>query len=131
MAERLFKEMMEKYNVKPSCATFSILIKLYTKYSDHGSALTLVGRMKKKYEIEPELRIFTQLVQSCIRDRQGKRVLEAYELMLEQLQPPATVNGTLLSMCVNSNMFDTAERFVDLVLRLSNNPQRALGVREV
>eukprot|EP00401_Gymnodinium_catenatum_P062499 CAMPEP_0117514550 /NCGR_PEP_ID=MMETSP0784-20121206/30127_1 /TAXON_ID=39447 /ORGANISM="" /LENGTH=682 /DNA_ID=CAMNT_0005310349 /DNA_START=178 /DNA_END=2226 /DNA_ORIENTATION=- len=112
LAKRLYSDMVAA-GVKPSTATFSILIRLYSqsKLLDEAVEVLRVEAAFRKVELEP--RLYVQLIQCCIRARQGRRAVEIYELMLQRVSPSASSNSSMLMTCVKLNMFDTAAELLD------------------
>jgi len=64
--------------------------------------------------VEVEQRLYVQLAQACLRERQGRRAVEAYKLMQEHGPPSAAVHSSLLGMCSKLNMLDTAVEILAL-----------------
>merc|ERR1719265_2731812 len=72
LGKRLYADMLAS-GIRPSNATFSILIRLYHQCKLLDDAVEMLRDEPGKHNVEPEARIFVQLIQSCIRERQGKR----------------------------------------------------------
>merc|ERR1719330_401744 len=106
-AKRLYSNMVEG-GVRPSNATFSILIRLYAQNKLLDEATEMLRREPKAWNVETEPRLYVQLAQACLRERQGRRAVEAYKLMIEQSPPTVAMHGTLLGMCSKLNMLETA-----------------------
>lgn len=113
LGEQLYIDMVAS-GVKPSNATFSILIRMYQQCKLLEEAVAMLGREPAKHNVEPEPRLFLQLMQSCIRDRQGKRAIEVYEMLSEYSIPTASAHSSLISTCVKLNMYDTAVEILSL-----------------
>jgi len=113
LAKRLYHDMIQS-SIRPSNATFSILIRLYSQCKLLDEAVDMLRTEPAKHRVEIEARLYSQLIQCCIRARQGRRVTEVYEMMLAQSAPTAATNGTMLSMCVKLNMFDTAVELIEM-----------------
>merc|ERR1719215_695418 len=64
--------------------------------------------------VSPEPRLYAQLAQACLRDRQGRRAVEVYKLMLERAAPTASMNGSLLATCAKLNMLGTGAELLTL-----------------
>jgi len=99
---------MAQIGVRPSSVTVSVLIKLYAKCHTLDDAQRLIQRMPDELGLVPEPRLYTQLIQACIRERQGRRAVEVYRLMTTVMRPDTSTNSSILSMCLNFNMADTA-----------------------
>merc|ERR1719487_506469 len=110
LGKQLYDDMV-KSGVRPSNATFSILIRLYYQCKLLDEAIALLKTEPAKHNVDPESRIFVQLIQSCIRERQGKRGVEVYRMLAERFKltaMTAETNSTILSICTRNNMYDTA-----------------------
>eukprot|EP00435_Cladocopium_sp_Y103_P062459 s257_g24.t1 len=108
LCQDLYKEMIAS-NVKPSVATFSILIR-----KRWDEALDLLRQELPTQKVSPEPRLYGQLAQCCLRDRQGRRATEVYKLLTETSTPTAAMNSTLLGMCAKLNMLDTGADIMHL-----------------
>jgi len=113
LAKDLYKEMIASH-VKPSVATFSILIRLYAQCKRSDDALDLLRQELPSQKVTPEPRLYGQLAQCCLRDRQGRRATEVYKLLTETSTPTAAMNSTLLGMCAKLNMLDTGADIMHL-----------------
>ncbi|CAK9054313.1 Pentatricopeptide repeat-containing protein At2g31400 [Durusdinium trenchii] len=113
LAKDLYKEMIAS-NVKPSVATFSILIRLYAQCKHWDEAVDLLRQELPLQKVSPEPRLFGQLAQCCLRDRQGRRASEVYKMLTESSTPTAAMNSTLLGMCAKLNMLDTGAEIMHL-----------------
>ncbi|CAJ1397197.1 unnamed protein product [Effrenium voratum] len=113
LAKDLYKEMISS-NVKPSVATFSILIRLYAQCKRWDEAVDLLRQELPEQRVSPEPRLFGQLAQCCLRDRQGRRASEVYKMLTETSTPTAAMNSTLLGMCAKLNMLDTGAEIMHL-----------------
>lgn len=116
LAKRLYGDMVAS-NVMPSNATFSILIRLYSQCKMLDEAVTLLRTEPDVRHVEPEPRLYSQLIQGCIRERQGRRALEVYKMLLERGPCAAAAHGALsgaLGTCVKLNMLDTAVELLSL-----------------
>lgn len=107
LAKRLYSDMFES-GVKPSNATFSILIRVYSQCKLLEDAVDMLRHEPPKHNVGIEARLYTQLIQCCIRARQGRRAIEVYEMMLAHSLPTASCYNNMLTMCVKLNMLDTA-----------------------
>lgn len=114
LGKRLYKAMTT-LGIKPSNATFSIMVRLYAQCKQLDEAVDMLKKEPALYEVELEARLFSQLAQSCIRERQGRRVLEVYEMMLCHSPPTAAVHGSLLGTCIKLNMFETGAEILAMV----------------
>merc|ERR1719453_816096 len=68
LGKHLFNDMVAS-GIRPSNATFSILIRMYHQCKLLDEAVELLKTEPVKHGIKPEVRLFSQLIQSCVRDR--------------------------------------------------------------
>jgi len=113
LGKQLYDDMV-KSGVRPSNATFSILIRLHHQSKLLEEAIVLLREEPAKHNVEPEPRLFLQLIQSCIRDRQGKRAIEAYGMLSERAKPTAAAHSSIVGTCMRLNMYDTAAEIVSI-----------------
>jgi len=106
LGKRVYKDMVAS-GIQPSNATFSILIRLYAQCKLLDEAVDLLRHEADAQKLQLEPRLFAQLIQCCLRERQGRRACEVYELMCAQAPPPASAHNNMLSACVKLNMLDT------------------------
>lgn len=107
LAKQIYNDMLAS-RVKPSNATFSILIRLYSSTKLLDEAVTMLKTEPSKHNVVVESRLYVQLITSCIRARQGRRAVEVCELMYERSTPTPASLSTLLSASSKLNMYDTA-----------------------
>eukprot|EP00927_Polykrikos_kofoidii_P065623 TRINITY_DN6135_c0_g2_i1.p1 TRINITY_DN6135_c0_g2~~TRINITY_DN6135_c0_g2_i1.p1 ORF type:complete len:618 (-),score=117.52 TRINITY_DN6135_c0_g2_i1:341-2194(-) len=114
LAKRIYTDMVA-FGVKPSSATFSILIRLFSQCNllDEAAEMLLVD--PSKHNVEIEARLFTQLIHCCIRARQGRKAVEVYEMLCKKTTPNEAVNSSMLSMCVKLNMLETAGELLETI----------------
>mmetsp|Transcript_74181 Transcript_74181/g.131164 ORF Transcript_74181/g.131164 Transcript_74181/m.131164 type:complete len:625 (+) Transcript_74181:141-2015(+) len=113
LANNLYAEMI-KAKVKPTVATFSILLRLYAQCKKWDEAIDLLKTQVKSQGVPAEPRLYGQLVQSCLRNRQGKRACEVYQLLCETSVPTISMNSFLLSVCAKLNMLETSAEIMTL-----------------
>jgi len=113
LAKHLYSTMVVS-GVKPSNATFSIFIRLYAQSKLFDEALEMLRTEPKAHNVEPEARLFVQLAQACLRERQGRRAIQAYTLLLSSCTSNAATHSSLLNMCCKLNMLDTAVEILEL-----------------
>jgi len=113
LAKRIYEEMVAA-GIRPSNATFSILIRLFAQCKLLDEAVHMLRREPAAQGISPEPRLFSQLVLCCLRERQGRRAVEVYRLMIEQSSPTIAAHKCILGMCVKLNMLDTGVEILGL-----------------
>lgn len=101
----------------PSVVTLSILVKLLAKCHEWEEVKELLDTAPVKLGLPHECRLYTQLAQACIRERQGKHLLEVVKMMLQLAPNNSSANGRLLGLCAKFNMFDTAAQLLELLLK--------------
>eukprot|EP00927_Polykrikos_kofoidii_P028312 TRINITY_DN24743_c0_g1_i1.p1 TRINITY_DN24743_c0_g1~~TRINITY_DN24743_c0_g1_i1.p1 ORF type:complete len:650 (-),score=95.80 TRINITY_DN24743_c0_g1_i1:44-1993(-) len=107
LARKLYRDMTSA-GIRPSNATFSILIRLYAECGLLDEALDMLRTESKKHDVALEERIYVQLIHCCVRARIGKRAVEVYKAMCKSVVPTAAMHAGVLGVCVKLNMFDTA-----------------------
>jgi len=107
LGKQLYEDMVAS-GIRPSNATFSILIRLLYQCRLLEDAVELLKTEPAKHNVEPEARLFLQLMQSCIRERQGKRTIEVYMMLSEHSVGTAAMHSSVFGTCMKLNMYDTA-----------------------
>jgi len=113
LGKQLYDNMV-KSGVRPSNATFSILIRLHHQSNLLEEAILLLKTEPAKHHVEAEPRLFLQLIQSCIRSRQGKQAIQAYEMLCERSKPTGATHNSILTTCLRLNMYDTAAEIISI-----------------
>lgn len=113
LGKRLYADMLS-CGIRPSNATFSILIRLFHQCKILEDAVELLRSEPANHKVDLEPRIFLQLIQSCIRERQGRRAVEVYEMLAEQSSPTASTHSNVITTCVKLNMYDTAAEILGI-----------------
>jgi len=107
LARRIYADMKAS-GLRPSTVTFSILIRIFSQCNLLEEAQEMLRTEPKSYNMEVEPRLFCQLIQCCINQRQGQRAVDVYKLMHEHCRPSAAAHTSVLGNCVKLNMFQTA-----------------------
>lgn len=105
---------MIKSGIRPSNATFSILIRLFQQCKILEEAVQMLETEPAKHKLDIEPRIYWQLIQSCIRERQGQRAVRVYQMLTVRSVPTAPAHSGVFTTCVKLNMFDTAEEILSI-----------------
>lgn len=113
LGKRLYADMLAS-GIRPSNATFSILIRVFQQCKALEEAVEMLETEPAKHKIDPEPRIFWQLIQSCIRERQGQRAVKVYEMLVAQSTPSASAHAGVFTTCTKLNMFDTAAEILGI-----------------
>jgi len=114
-ARHLYDEMI-KSGLKPSNATFSILIRLYAQCKRLDEAVEMLKTQPQVHGVVAEGRLFVQLAQACLRERQGHRAVEVYTLLLKSTPPSIAMHTSILGMCAKLNMLDTGAEILELAV---------------
>eukprot|EP00927_Polykrikos_kofoidii_P024581 TRINITY_DN22326_c0_g1_i1.p1 TRINITY_DN22326_c0_g1~~TRINITY_DN22326_c0_g1_i1.p1 ORF type:complete len:634 (+),score=106.76 TRINITY_DN22326_c0_g1_i1:175-2076(+) len=114
LAKRIYTNMLSS-RIKPSNATFSILIRLFAQCNLLDEATEMLRLDPARYHVVLEARLFSQLIHSCVRARQGRKALEVYEMMCGQIKPTPAMHSSILSMCVKLNMFETINELLEAI----------------
>jgi len=113
MAKRLYRSMVEG-GVRPSNATFSVMLRMHVTSKQLDEALEFLSSEPSARGVAPEARLYLQLAQACMRERQGRRAAQVYKQMLEQAPPTSMMTGSLLNSCVKLNMLGTGADLLTL-----------------
>jgi pentatricopeptide repeat protein len=114
---RIFEDM-RKQGVQPSHVTLSIMIKIFVKCKEYDSALQMLSTCEQSLGLPREGRLFVQLAQACVRDRQGKRVLDVVDALVKMCPVDVASNGRIIQQCISFNMLDTGADIFQLFLNL-------------
>jgi pentatricopeptide repeat protein len=107
LGKRLYSDMIAS-GIRPSNATFSILIRLYQQSKLLEDAVQMLRVEPTKHKVNPESRLYLQLIQSCVRERQGRRAVEVYQMMTEHSIPQVAAHSSIFGTCAKLNMYETA-----------------------
>lgn len=91
----LLKQMSGE-GVQPSNFTLSLLVKLMSRARKLDNAFSIVEEVSKKYNIEPNVHVHTNLVQACITNRNLARAMTVFENMIRLRVLPDTRTYSLL-----------------------------------
>lgn len=119
LAKHLYKQMLASH-VRPTVATFSILLRVYAQCKMWDEAYGLLKSELHVQRVQAEQRLYGQLAQCCLRERQGRRAVDVYKLFTETAEPTAAMNSTLLSTCAKLNMFDTGVEIMELAAQANS-----------
>jgi len=113
LGKQLFADMIAS-GVRPSNATFSILIRMFHQSKSLEEAVVMLNTEPQKHKVEAEPRLFLQLIQCCIRERQGRRAIEVYEMLCERTLPTQAMHSSVLSVCRKLHMYDTGAEILQI-----------------
>lgn len=112
LGEKLLQDMV-MHRIQPTMATFSILLKLYSKAGAFQQSANLLEKMPEKYNVVPAHRLYVQHISWCIRLRRGASALQVYRMLLERY-PESRELDSFLTACASFNMLDTACSLVEI-----------------
>lgn len=113
LAERIYHDMV-KSGIRPSNATFSILIRMYSDCKRFEAAIEMLKAEPIKFNVEVEPRLYCQLIHTLLRGRSGRRACEVYALFTEHHTPCLVATSGLIGVCLKLNMFDTVVELLAL-----------------
>jgi len=113
LGKQLFADMIAS-GVRPSNVTFSILVRMYHQSKDLDEAVAVVQTVTKKHNVEAEPRLFLQLIECCVRERQGSRAIEVYKMLSDRTLPTQAMHSRVLSICCKLQMYDTAAEILQI-----------------
>jgi len=76
-------ETLIGHGMKPTTTTLSILLKGLAHTEAWSESLQVLKDAPKQFGLEPEMRLFAQLAQTCVKARHIRTVLPVFDAMLE------------------------------------------------
>merc|ERR1719375_626485 len=117
---RLLDEM-EAEGVKPSNFTLSILVKLMNRARRLNQAFSLVEEITQKYKFQPNVHVYTNLVQACVSNQNLQRGVSVLEQMIkENISPDNRTYSILIRGSISRGQFDQAVGLMRGALGLRN-----------
>jgi len=92
---------MQAEGVQPSNFTLSVLVKLLNRARKVDQAFSMVEEISKKYRFQPNVHVYTNLMQACVSNRQLPRALDTLKAMLCQRVAP---EGRAYTILVKASM---------------------------
>jgi len=92
---RLLEEMQNE-GVRPSNFTLSVLVKLMNRARKVDQAFSLVQEITKKYSFQPNVHVYTNLVQGCVYNQQLSRGMGVLQQMITERVAPDSRTYALL-----------------------------------
>jgi len=111
LGEKLLTDMVAQ-KIKPTVATFSIMLKMYAKAGDVVASAKMLKTMPEIYKVMPAPRLYTQHISWCIRLRRGASALQVYKMMVERI--PDLNADQILGSCASFNMMDTGTAMIEM-----------------
>jgi len=81
-------EEMQNEGVRPSNFTLSVLVKLMNRARKVDQAFELVQQLTKKYHFQPNVHVYTNLIQGCVYNQQLSRGMGVLEQMITERVAP-------------------------------------------
>eukprot|EP00746_Dinoflagellata_sp_MGD_P048816 gnl/MRDRNA2_/MRDRNA2_221127_c0_seq1.p1 gnl/MRDRNA2_/MRDRNA2_221127_c0~~gnl/MRDRNA2_/MRDRNA2_221127_c0_seq1.p1 ORF type:complete len:308 (+),score=35.44 gnl/MRDRNA2_/MRDRNA2_221127_c0_seq1:2-925(+) len=120
-AETVFA-YMRVLGVRPSNITLSILVKLYGKAKMLDKAMEIMSIGEHDYKLEPNLFVYTCLIQACVQNTQVDRGWNVFRSMQNKgIEPDAITYGALIHGCVYTNKLGLAMTIVNQVYNVQCN----------
>jgi len=111
-AEDIFAEMRH-VGMIPTHVTASIMVKMYGKAKMLDKAVAISDLLEKEYGQQPNLYVYTCLIQACVQNKQVRRSWDVFNKMVSAgVEPDAITYGTVIHGCVYLNKFQNAMRLV-------------------
>jgi len=107
-ALRLLGEM-RKEKVAPSNYTLSILCKLLGRTRRLAQAFEIVESMSKDYGFQPNIQVYTCLIQACFHNRQASKALSLHDQIVKQgVETDEKFYTVLASGCLQAGLVEKA-----------------------
>lgn len=112
-------KQMNSEGVQPSNFTLSLLVKLMSRARKLDRAFSIVEEVSKKYNIEPNVHVHTNLVQACITNRQLTRAMSVFVNMIRvRVQPDSRTYALLIRANLSTGNFEQADQLLRASLGL-------------
>merc|ERR1719162_1484634 len=119
---RLLEEMQTE-GVKPSNFTLSILVKLMNRARRLEQAFAIVADITKKYKFQPNVHVYTNLVQACVSNQQLSRGMGILDQMIEErISPDNRTYAILVRANISKGFLEQAAGLVKAALGLPDAP---------
>ena len=100
---------MQREGVKPSNFTLSILVKLMNRARKLNQAFSLVEEITHKYNFQPNVHVYTNLVQACIANQALPRGVALLEKMVQEgIAPDNRTYSILVRASISRGLYDQA-----------------------
>lgn len=105
-------EDMKKHNMKRSNATFSILIKIYSKMDEVEKAVEVFNEMINE-KMKPSLITYTSIIQILIKTKRIQNAIDIFdEIIKNKSNPDQVMFNVIINGCVFNGRLDDACRFL-------------------
>jgi len=113
LAEKILKDMVS-HGIKPTTATFSTMLKVYSKAQDIAASAAFLESIPGTFGTQPAQRLYCQHISWAIRTRKGASAVQVFKLMVQRLDRVATNCDPTLVACQTFNMLDTAVALLEV-----------------
>lgn len=101
MGEKILSDMTS-YSVMPSAATVSAMLRLYAEAEVLDRALPLLRGMEARFGLAPKQRLYTRLIDFCLRAEQWELVSEVLWEMCKLFgRPPEAELSKVVGACIH------------------------------
>lgn len=101
LGEKILRDMTA-FGVTPSAATVSAMLKLYAEAEVLNRALPLLRGMEARFGLAPKQRLFTRLIDFCLRAEQWELVSEVLWEMCKLFgRPPEAELSKVVGACIH------------------------------
>jgi pentatricopeptide repeat protein len=99
-ALRLYDDMVAS-NISPSNFTLSIMVKLLGRSKRLQQALSLVEQVSKEHGVQPNIQVYTCLMQACFQNKQVAQAVALLDRMIaEGITPDERTYSALVQGCL-------------------------------
>jgi len=120
---RLVDEMQAE-GVYPSNFTLSILVKLMNRAKRVEDAFALVQEISSKYKFQPNVHVYTNLIQACAFNQQLPKAMCTLEKMIaERVSPDGRTYSILVRASLNKGLYEQAASLLQGALGLPEAPR--------
>jgi leucine-rich PPR motif-containing protein len=110
-ALKVYEDMMAN-KIKGSNATYSILIKIYSKMNNVNKAVDVYNQMLEE-NIKPSLITYTSIIQILIKSKRIQNAISIFdEILFNGLNPDHVMYNVIINGCVFNGRLDDACRFL-------------------
>merc|ERR1712151_1074992 len=105
-------EDMKRHEIKRSNATFSILIKIFSKMNNVEKAVEVYNEMISE-KLKPSLITYTSILQILIKSKRIQNAIEIFEEILQnKMQPDQVLFNVIINGCVFNGKLENACKFL-------------------
>jgi pentatricopeptide repeat protein len=102
-------DLLLVHGMVPTTTTLSILVKALMLTEAHTLALRILTDSSVRFNLEPAMRLYVQLIQACIKARKSKAAMEVFHAMLKtassrsEVMEPGDLSRLIRSCIVGGN----------------------------